>query len=250
MDLVGRTQPGEILLAAACTNVDQCELSPGISRPVNVAGTGHVAEAAAVCGARLTYFSTDYVFDGRAGPYREEDSPHPVSEYGRQKLEAEGIVARLLPERHLIVRTTVVFGWERRPRNFVVRLIESNRAGRRMKVPNDQFGSPTYAPNLAAAVEELNELGATGLFNVTGTTIIDRFSFALLAADVFGLAPRLIEPVTTGQLNQAALRPLRAGLTVQRAEGVLKRTRLLPAREGLEAMRQDERSKDGGLGGA
>lgn len=238
--LLTERRPRLVLLPAAATHVDECERVPSEAEKINTAGVRHVAEVARTVGARLVLFSTDYVFDGQSGPYSESDQPGPLSQYGLQKLRAEQAVAELLPEQHLIVRTTVVFGWERRPRNFVARLVETNRAGRETRVPTDQFGSPTYAPNLAAAVSELDRAGAAGVFHVTGTTQVDRYAFTLLAAKVLGLDASLIHPVTTAELGQLAPRPLRGGLVVAKAQHLLRETRLLSAREGLEAMRDAE----------
>lgn len=238
MGLVAALRPEHIVIAAAYTHVDGCERDPAVGRRVNVEGVLHLATAARRLGARVVYLSTDYVFDGAGGPYSEVDSPHPINEYGRQKWEGERIVAGLLPHDHLIVRTTGVYGWELRPRNFVVRLIEQNRAGQVVRAPRDQVATPTYAPNLADAVAELDALRCRGIYNVAGTTLIDRYEFALLAAGVFGLEPQLIEPVDTVSLGQAALRPMQGGLLVAQAQAQLQAVPLLSARQGLQTMKQ------------
>jgi len=247
-ELIAEIQPEAVYCPAARPNVDWCERHPEESREVNVVGIRHVAEACAEAGARMVHFSSDYIFDGRDGPYAEEDEPNPVNVYGRHKLEAEESVRAILPERHLVVRTTVVYGWERRGKNFVARLLRALGSGERLPAPVDQVGSPTYAPNLAEAVVELVERGVSGTWHVVGPELMSRCDFARLAAEIFGLDRDLIEPVPTRDLNQIARRPLRAGMKVAKAAAVLS-TRLLPPAEGLRRMAAERGMKLEGVAG-
>ncbi|MBN1484048.1 MAG: NAD(P)-dependent oxidoreductase [Chloroflexia bacterium] len=237
LELARRLRPAVIYLPAGWTHVDGCEQDPERSYAVNVQGTAHVVRAANAVGARLVFFSSDYVFDGAAGPYGEMDLPRPLSVYGWHKLLAEHDIA-LHAEAALIVRTTVVYGWERQGKNFVQRLLQDLQQGRTLRVPQDQVGSPTYGPNLAAAVLELAGAGAGGLFHVAGPALASRYAFALEAARAFGLDGALIQPVDTAALGQAAARPLQAGLRIDRARSQL-RTPLLDYRQGLARMAAD-----------
>lgn len=230
--------PQVILQPAALTHVNYCESHPDECWRINVDGTRSIAEAASRLGARHVFFSTEYVFDGTAGPYSEEDPPNPVSVYGRHKLAAEDAI-RQVTNNHLIIRTTAVYGWERQGNNFVVRLLRGVREGKRVAVPTDQITSPTYAPNLAQAVRELVESDACGIYNVAGPDIVDRYSFAVATARIFGFPIDLIKPVVTTELNQAARRPLRAGLKVDKAQRKLS-TSLQGVEAGLTAMREEQ----------
>lgn len=230
--------PEVILQPAALTDVNYCESHPDECWRINVDGTRSIAEAASRLGARHVFFSTEYVFDGTAGPYSEEDPPNPVSVYGRHKLAAEDAI-RQVTNNHLIIRTTAVYGWERQGNNFVVRLLRGVREGKRVAVPTDQITSPTYAPNLAQAVRELVESDACGIYNVAGPDIVDRYSFAVATARIFGFPIDLIKPVVTTELNQAARRPLRAGLKVDKAQRKLS-TSLQGVEAGLTAMREEQ----------
>ncbi len=238
--LVKAEKPQYVYLVSGLTNVDYCELHPDAGYALNVLGVSYVSRAANEAGAKVVYFSTDYVFDGTRGPYAETDVPRPLSEYGRQKLLGEHGVA-LHAQEHLIIRTTVVYGWESQGKNFVQRLVTSLRQGQRVRVPRDQIGSPTYTPNLAAAAVELTTGGASGVYHIAGPAMINRAEFALAVAKNFGLDPGLIEPVTTKELGQAAPRPLLAGMRVEKAQAVLK-TRLVDYREGLNMMVMTEPS--------
>jgi dTDP-4-dehydrorhamnose reductase len=233
--VLGEFAPDWIFCAGALTNVEQCEDRPEDAARINRDGPRAAAQAGARIGAGFVFYSSDYVFDGRAGPYAEDDPARPLSVYGRSKWEGEQAV-RDASTRVLILRTAVVYGPERQEKNFVCQLIRRCRARERMSVPTDQTSSPTYNRDLAAASIELAERGVTGVWHVAGTSVLDRYAFAILAADVFELDAALIVPVSTGSLGQRAPRPLRGGLRVERAQRIL-RTRLRPAREGLETMR-------------
>jgi dTDP-4-dehydrorhamnose reductase len=231
MELV---RPGVVYLPASLTNVDRCELHPEEGYATNVLGVQNVVAAANEVGAKLVYFSSDYIFDGRAGPYREDAPANPICEYGRQKLIAEQYDA-LHAVGGLIVRTTVVYGWERQGKNFLYRLLTTLKDRQTLRVPIDQVGSPTYAPNLAQAVVELALSGASGVYHVAGPARASRFEFACEAARVLGLDSDLIAPVTTAELGQPAARPLEAGMIVEKAAAQLT-TPLMGYPEGLRAM--------------
>lgn len=213
--VVRRLRPDVVFHPAAIADVEWCERHPDESFRVNVTGLGHVIDAAVSAEARVVYFSTEYVFDGSAGPYSEEDAPHPLSVYGRHKLAGEAMVLERVPG-GLALRTTVVYGWERRGKNFVQRLMAELGAGRQVRVPVDQVSSPTYVVDLVEAACELAERGCAGVYHVAGTQRADRHTFALAVAETFGLDRRLIVGVPTADFGQKAPRPLRAGLDVAR----------------------------------
>lgn len=212
--LVGEVRPGLCVLAAALTNVERCEAEPALAEALNARAPAAAAAACRAAGGRTVYLSTEYVFDGSAGPYREDDPVCPVSAYGRTKLAGERAVLVADPAA-LAVRTTVVFSWSPGDRNFLMQLVERLGAGEPMRVPQDQVSSPTYAPFLGEAIAEL-AARASGILNVAGPEVMDRFAFATRAASALGLDPRLVVPVRTAELGQRARRPLRAGLRVDR----------------------------------
>jgi dTDP-4-dehydrorhamnose reductase len=227
--LVERLRPQVVLLPAALTHVDRCETHPEESIAVNVAPARCLAET----GLRLVFFSSDYVFAGDAGPYRETDVAAPANVYGRHKLLAE----EALPTDALIARTTVVYGVEAQQKNFVYRLLSTLGAGNTLDVPIDQIGSPTYAPNLADAAVHLIDAGARGIYHIAGPDRVDRYEFARAAARVFGLDEGLLRPVETRDLGQPARRPLDAGLVSDKAQALLPFP-LIGYEEGLRRMRE------------
>jgi dTDP-4-dehydrorhamnose reductase len=235
--LVQRTAPALILLPAAQPNVDRCELEPAESERVNVEGTRHVAMAAAEAGARLVYFSTDYVFDGQAGPYEIDAPTGPINVYGRHKLAAETLVRATVAD-HLVVRACGVYGYQAAGKNFVMALARLAAAGDPMRVPSDQWGTPTLAENLAAAVRELALAGHRGVVHPVGPDYLTRIDFARLAAEVLGYDDAFLQPVTTPELRQPAARPLRGGVDNRATQAMLRTTRLVGAREGLAIVRR------------
>jgi len=226
-----KSRPDTVFLCSAMTNVDNCEREPELARRLNSAGAELVAEECRRSGAKLVYFSTEYVFDGSAGPYGEDAAVNPVSVYGRTKLEGES--AALALKNALSVRTCVVYSHNPASKNFIMQLISNYRSGGRMRVPSDQFSTPTYAPELAAAVLDLTEKDASGVYNVAGPDCLSRYDFALKACAAFGFAPEFLEPKLTAELGQAAPRPLKAGLLTNKLAAKLGR-RLPPAEESLK----------------
>jgi dTDP-4-dehydrorhamnose reductase len=214
--LARRFKPDAVVHTAAFTDVDACESRYDEARAVNVLGAENVAKACKAAGARMVHLSTDYVFDGESGPYSEGDAPHPISAYGRMKLESEEAVASILPC-STVVRTMVLFGFAPLVRNnFVTWLIGELRNGKRVRIVTDQYGTPTFADDLASAVLALVDRDQNGLYHAANPDCMSRHAFALLIAGVFGLDPSLIDEATSEGLNQPAPRPKRSGLDAGR----------------------------------
>jgi len=231
--LVREVRPDVILNAAGWSHVDECEADPDLAHERNVTSARHAAEAALEAKARIVLFSSHYVYDGTEHLYNEEATPRPLSVFGRTKLEAE-IITRTLHPGALVVRTAVMYGPERRPRNFVYQLIRASLLGQEFRVAHDSVCSPTYSPNLAAASVELMEQGLGGIFHVAGGDVLSRYDFALMACDVMKLNEKILRPVSTDELGFKAPRPLCNGLDVSKAQSHL-RMPLFNAVEGLSA---------------
>lgn len=209
--------PEVICLSAANPDVEYCQGHPEETENINVEGTRNVALICKEIGAKLVYFSSDYIFDGTSGPYGEDDLPDPICVYGKQKLSSENIIKDML-DNYLIARTTIVYGWEKRGKNFVERLLQSLNSRKEIRVPVDQIGSPTYVENLIDMLFALVEKNATGIFNICGRDCMSRYAFACKAAEIFGLDASYLKPVTTEKLGQNAPRPLKAGMKTDKIE--------------------------------
>jgi dTDP-4-dehydrorhamnose reductase len=217
-EVVGKVNPDVIINCAAMTNVDACETERDMAWKINVGGVEHLVEAARGKGATIVHVSSDYVFDGKSGPYTEDDRPEPLSYYGKSKLASENVLrASGLP--HLIARTMVLYGIAPGVKaNFVLWLIKSLEAGQTVRIVDDQIGNPTLADDLAFGLLRAVELGKSGVYNIAGRDIVSRFEFAVRLAMFFGLNPKLIHPIKTAQLRQPAARPLNSGLITLKAE--------------------------------
>ena len=237
-------RPDVVFYPAGFTWVDGCERDPAKARSANVEQPLNLARAAADSGARFVYFSTDYVFDGSAGPYAEDSPTNPLSEYGRAKLEAEAALASELGDRQLTARTSWVFGPERQGKNFAYQLVKALAAGKSLECPSDQASSPSYGPDVARAVVALVEGGHSGLIHVAGPEVMGRVPFARALAEGFGLDPSLIVAKTTAELGQGAPRPLDGGLLIPRLEALLPGS-MRPLGECLADFREKLATVDG-----
>jgi dTDP-4-dehydrorhamnose reductase len=210
------SQPDVVIHAAAFTAVDECERQPELAFRVNSEGTRHVAWAARQAGLPLLYLSTDYVFDGeKPTPYVEGDAPHPLSVYGRSKLEGERHVEELL-QAYWIVRTSWLFG----PcgKNFVSTILDRARAGTALRVVNDQIGAPTYTMHLAAALEEIITRGEYGLYHATNQGACSWFEFARTILREAGMDESRVAPIPTSASGRPAPRPRNSRLAATHLE--------------------------------
>lgn len=209
--VIAETRPAHALLAAAATNVAWCERDPAGSELVNVRGTAAVARACRDHGVALTFFSTDYVFDGADGPYPESAQPAPINVYGAHKLAAENEVLSASPV-NLVIRTCQLFGADPGRRNYVLRVADSLVRNEEVPAATDLYGTPTFAPDLARLVYALRHAREAGLWHVAGPRFLSRHELALCVARAVGRGERLVVPVTAGESSDGVPRPLRAGL--------------------------------------
>ena len=209
-----------IYCCGGMTDVEGCESAETAAYLVNCFGPAALAKASARRGLPFVYFSTEYVFDGQAGPYDEGARPAPISVYGVSKREGESAIQSVHPGA-LILRTTVVYGPDPGGKNFLCGLRRNLLAGKPMSVAADQISTPTYNRDLAQAAVALADAGASGIFHVCGPERLSRYQFACRAAALMGLDTSPIRGVATGELRQRAPRPLNAGLSSSRLPAVL-----------------------------
>lgn len=229
--------PDYVIHAAALTDVDYCEDHRDEARKINAEGTRNVAEACKDAGARMIYVSTDFVFDGRKGLYREEDATNPVNYYGRSKLDGEN-AATSLDSGCIIARLSVLYGWNVKDRpNFVTWLLKEMKERRKVNIIADQWNSPTYADNCAEILLKLLERGKPGVYHASGSERLSRLEFANRIAAIFGLDQGLIKPVFSRNFRQKALRPRDSSLDVGRIKNELK-IATFDADQGLRQMKK------------
>ncbi|WP_027087218.1 dTDP-4-dehydrorhamnose reductase [Cohnella panacarvi] len=202
---IKRLQPDAIVHAAAYTAVDRAETDKDGAWRVNVEGTRNVAGAAEAVGASFCYISTDYVFDGEGTiPYGELDVPNPRSVYGKTKLEGERLASALC-EKTFIVRTSWVYG--KYGNNFVRTMLRLARQNTKLKVVNDQKGSPTYTHDLAKFIIELVQTKKYGVYHATNSGHCTWYEFAKAVFEEAGMEHIPIAPCTTEEYPRPAPRP-------------------------------------------
>lgn len=229
-DTVETVRPHVLINCVATADVDRCEVEPDWAYSVNESGPRFLARACRHVGADIVHVSTDYVFDGsKEGFYTQEDEPNSPSVYGKSKLAGEHAV-REEAERFYIIRTSWLFGAG--GKNFGSRVIEYARTGAPLKGVIDQTSIPTYAPDLAGRIEEIINLRAHALYQVTSTGPTSWFEFARLALDLAGLSEVEITPITRAELNQRAARPHNSAMRCL----VSERLGLAPLRHWKEAL--------------
>ncbi len=200
-------QPDVVVHLAALADVNMAELAPDQATAVNVAGTETVARLCRQSRARLVFMSTEYVFDGANGPYREHDTANPSTHYGRTKWEAERRVAELAGD-WSIVRTSIVFGWPHQgKRNFVPWLIDRLGSGQPYHAPTDVYRTPVYVDHLVNGITALVDGRFAGIHHIAGGDWVTMMAFARSVADTFGLDRNLVVPKP-----EPAARPERMGL--------------------------------------
>ncbi len=212
----GSKQPDIIINAAAYTNVDGCESDRETCWNVNVKSIELMEEAAKSFKPLFVHVSTDYVFDGSAGSYRETDVTKPLGYYGVTKSSSEKIVRNSDLE-HIIVRTMILYGTgvNTRP-NFATWVVDQLKSGKEIKVVDDQIGNPTFIDDLSEGIYLLIEKEEYGLFHICGNEICSRYEFALKIAQVFNLDESLIKKIATKNLNQKAPRPMNSSFNMDK----------------------------------
>jgi dTDP-4-dehydrorhamnose reductase len=235
-----RVKPDVVIHAAAETNVDKCERDMKHAWRTNADGTRILAEACSKTNVAMLYISTDYVFDGEKGRYKEEDEPIPVNYYGLTKLMGEEHV-KALCKSHIILRTSVLYGTHPYKPNFATWIIASLAQGRPLTIVEDHFNSPTLADNLAqVAIRAIGRARALrGIYHVAGSERISRYNFGLRVAATFNLDAGLIKSARMSELRGwIAKRPKDSSLCVDKIRNELD-VELLDVTRGLAEMKKE-----------
>jgi len=204
LEVVEALQPDIIVHCGAYTKVDQAETERELAERVNGHGSGYLAEAAELVGAKLVYVSTDYVFDGTAvEPIPESAATNPINVYGASKLLGETLV-KAAAKRYFIVRTSWVYGLH--GSNFVKTMLNLGRQGKPLTVVEDQFGSPTFTVDLAECVLRLIQSDHYGTYHVSNSGSCSWYEFAQAIFEEAGMKVELA-PVDSSRFIRPAQRP-------------------------------------------
>jgi dTDP-4-dehydrorhamnose reductase len=220
--LVNEIQPHFIINAAAMTNVDECEVKQKECNIINVELVRQLVQSCKNNNIHLIHISTDFIFDGKDGPYKETDTPNPLSHYGLTKLKSEEIIIHAKIE-YTIIRTILVYGIvDNMFRNNIILWIKDSIDNKKIiTIIDDQFRMPTFVDDLAMACLAVVQKKAQGIFNVSSNKLISIYDMAIEIANAFNLDKSYIKRITTGELNQKAKRPAITGFNLEKANKIL-----------------------------
>jgi len=222
-EALNQERPEAVIHTAAMTNVDQCEGDHDGCRALNVEAVQNLSLACASVDSYLLHLSTDFIFDGAAGPYDEEGIPNPLSFYGQAKLDAEHVVQTTKGLRWGIARTILVYGiaQDMSRSNIILWVKKSLEAGKNIQVVDDQWRTPTLAEDLADGCIRMALQQAEGIYNLGGPDLLTPYEMAMATADYFYLDKSKIERVDGSRFTQPAKRPARTGLVIDKARTTL-----------------------------
>ncbi len=218
MEVYDEYIPAVTIHCASMTNVDQCEKDRDQCFKQNVEAVSFIVKACEKHNTHLIHLSTDFVFDGNDGPYREQDDTNPINFYGLTKLESENIV-RQSSLKWAIVRTGLVYGisYDMSRSNIVLWVKNALESGKELTLVSDQFRTPTLAEDLAAGCILIAEQGATGIFNISGDELLTPYDMAMETAEFFNLNKSKIKESDSKTFTQPAKRPLKTGFLIDKA---------------------------------
>lgn len=215
---IEREKPDAIIHAAAMTQVDQCETDREGCWLQNVTAVENLVQASKLTNSFLLLLSTDFIFDGKDGPYTEDAVPNPLSYYGESKLAAE----KILMDSNLdwaIARTVLVYGLvhDMSRSNIILWVKESLEGKKEIKVVSDQWRTPTLAEDLAIGCSLIVQRRAKGVFNISGKDMLTPYDMALKTAAFFDLDSSTMQETDGSVFKQPAPRPPKTGFVLNKA---------------------------------
>ncbi len=222
-NLIKNFNPTHIINTAAITNVDFCEDNQALCQKVNVDAVKLLFDACKLNNIHFIHLSTDFVFDGKNGPYKETDKPNPLSVYAKSKYNSEQILLNDDYKNWTILRTIIVYGeGENLSRSNIVLwaklALEKNQI---LTIVDDQFRAPTWADDLAWACIKVALLNAKGVYHISGPNTMSIYQMVKQIAEFYGYNPSLIQPIKSKTLNQKAPRPPKTGFILNKAKTIL-----------------------------
>ncbi len=216
----GAYNPTHVIHTAAITNVDYCEIHPEECKILNTDSVRLLFEMSKKINAHFQLLSTDFVFDGEKGNYKEEDPVNPLSYYAKSKVEAESILLNDGAYTNWsIVRTIIVYGTGNNlsRSNLISWAISALKNNEPIKVIDDQFRAPTWAPDLAYACVEICLRNKNGIFHISGPSTFSILEIVYTVAGFYQLSKENIEKISSKELNQPAKRPPKTGFDLKKA---------------------------------
>ena len=205
LGIIAKAKPEAIIHCAALADLNAAEKDPGLARQLNRDAAGELAGASSRWGIPFIHISTDAVFDGTSGGYREGDPVNPLSVYARTKLEGEQAVREAHP--NAIVARVVFFGWSITGKRSLSEFFFNNlRAEKKIKGFTDVQFCPLYTEDLAEILLEMLAARLSGLYHVVSPEHMSKYDFGVRIAERFGYDPELIEPIRMQEVTHGAPR--------------------------------------------
>lgn len=207
-----QVNPDVIVNTAALTNVDLCEDNKEACDLLNIEAVKYLKTYSENNNTHLIHLSTDFIFDGENGPYKETDIPNPLSHYGISKMKSEEVLVASKID-YTILRTILVYGkvYDMSRSNIVLWVKKSLEEGKELTIVDDQYRMPTYVEDLALACKIVIDKKATGIFNISSSELLSVYEIAQQIAESFHLDATLLKPISSKLLSQRAKRPPRTG---------------------------------------
>jgi len=217
--IIDKEKPNYIINTAAITNVDYCETHQDECDAVNVDLVKVLIKASEKIKAHLIHISTDFVFDGKTGYYKEDDATNPLNYYGLSKLKSEQLFENTNIS-YTILRTILVFGMlpNLNQANILLWLLDKMKNKMPLTMVDDQLRMPTYVEDLASACLTAIKLKKLGLYHISSADMMNMYQLALEVAQVFNFDTNIITAIPTEKLHQPAKRPKTTGFNIQKAE--------------------------------
>jgi len=217
--IISLEKPDAVINCAAMTNVDKCENNQKECWEINVNAVENIATSCELIKAHVLHLSTDFVFDGTAGPYKENDQPNPLHFYAESKVKSEEIIKKTLTN-WSIARTIIIYGiTDNMSRSNIVLWAKGEIGkGNTINVVKDQYRSPTLAEDLAKGCISIIDKSAYGLYHLSGPKTYSILDLVYQVADFYNLDKSLINPVSSASLKQPAKRPLVTGFDIGKAK--------------------------------
>ena len=215
-------RPDVFIHAAAETQVDACETNQANCYRTNVTGTENSLLLAKKFDCQFIFISTDFVFNGEQGLYKEEDAMDPINYYGQTKMEGERLVEKH-SSNHAILRTCLVYdnALQGTRSNIMTWVKDNLDRGQSIKVVSDQIRTPTYIGDLVKGVELTMLSGSTGIFHISGEEVFTPYDMAMSTVAHFNLDGNLITKVDASVFSQPGKRPLKTGFNIEKAKRLL-----------------------------
>lgn len=223
IEILKKIGPDFIVNTAAMTHVDMCEDNKEVCDIINVELVKCLTEVCKDIKAHLIHISTDFIFDGKDGPYKEDDKPNPLNYYGLSKLKSEEVLIRSEID-YTILRTILVYGYVKgmSRNNIVLWIRDAVTAKKEVTIIDDQFRMPTLVDDLAEACLLAIQKRAKGIYNVSSNELLSIYDMAIDVVNVFGLDKSYIKRVSTEKLNQRAPRPVKTGFDLTKSKNSLE----------------------------